>query len=69
MLNDDLFNIKTDSVGECNNNVECCFDGQANNFHPNNSFYSSVETPSGLDLSNLRNAGCGSNPYNAPDTF
>lgn len=69
MLSDDLFNIKEGSIGDCNNSIECCFDGPANSTYSNQTFYPSVESETGLNLSNLRNAGCGTNPYNAPDTF
>ena len=75
MLSEDLFDIKSDTFGDCggdtlrNRSQSCCFQGPANEQSPNDTFYPALDASYDPSMSNLRNAGCGTNPYNAPNTF
>ena len=71
MMSEDLFNIKYDAVGDCDSKNEekqqfnCCFRGQAGDWSSDDNF-----TPKLMDnVQNLRNNGCGVNPYDAPTHF
>ena len=78
MLNEDLFNLKADTVGKCvGSNPEqtaqnCCFRGPSDVALPSTDDWTTNTNYTPLimsDVSNLRNPGCGPNPYNAPTTF
>ena len=75
MLSEDIFDIKANTEGECGGNndqqvaMSCCFQGPAGASNNDTTFYPTFRDNQTDILGNLKNQGCGPNPYNAPVTF
>jgi len=69
MLHEDVFVMNKDTTGTCDNSTDCCFRGPAEAW-TNDKEYTPVKMNGEVNnLDNMVNPACGTNPYNAPDTF